>query len=463
LSSQSAERRLTNIAVVPLHADVSVKAFSRQLIEALSPNGPALYLNPKRVDKFLGIKGAAQKTADNPYNINLEGWLDQQETNHRFVLYEADFYDSPWSKRCLRQSDYIFILAGDEKSPSLGRHNHYLEKHNRESAVPYSLILCHKNKDKLPENTAKWKSLLKFENHHHIADSSKNDFERLARFLTGQTIGLVLGGGGARGLAHIGVLKALEEAGIPVDIICGASIGAVISSLYAMGKSIEEMTALNKKIWIEMKPLKDYTIPLISFMKDRRFKEMNRLLYGDIQIEDLWLNYFCNSSNLTTSEMMVHRSGPLGNAVRASTAIPGIAQPVIDNGSLLADGGVLNNLPGDVLKDLYGGRVFVVNVSSEEDLSFSSKELPTPWQIIKSKLSPFRDTVKCFNILDVMTRSTLLSSVNRSKDVKSKVDLYLEPPIADYGLLQFSAIDEIVEIGYDYGMEKINGWVKNQN
>jgi CRP-like cAMP-binding protein len=245
LSSQNAECTVTNIAIVPIHAELSVKDFSRQLIEALSPHGSTLYLNQKRIDKFLGIRGSAQTTADNPYNINLEGWLDQQETNHRFVIYEADFYNSPWSERCLRQSDFIFVLADEEKSPSLGRHRHYLEKHNQESAIPYSLVLCHQNREKLPVNTGKWKSLLSFDNHHHVVSNCRKDFERLARFLTGQTFGLVLGGGGARGLAHIGVLRALEEAEIPVDIICGTSIGAVISSLYAMGYSIEELTAVN--------------------------------------------------------------------------------------------------------------------------------------------------------------------------------------------------------------------------
>ncbi len=463
LCAQGAETTVTNIAVVSINDDFYIEEFSTSLIKALSQYGSVLYLNPRRLDDMLGIKGAAQTTEENPSYLNLESWLDQQELNHRFIIYETDVHESPWSNRCLRQSDCVFLVADAAKGPSAGKYQAAFEKHHRRSAVPYTLVLCHSNREHPPTNTGKWKSLLHFHSHHHIVNKCEKDFERLARFLTGQTIGLVLGGGGARGFAHIGVLQALEEAGIPVDIICGTSMGALISSLYAVGKNTRELIALNKKIWLDMKPLKDYTIPLVSFMKDRRFKTISHMLYNDMEIEDLWLNYFCISSNLTTSEMMVHRTGALGKAVRASVAIPGITLPVIDKGHLLADGGMLNNLPGDVLKDMYGGTIIAVNVSSEEDLSFSSNEIPSPWKIIWSRITPFKKSIKCFNILDVMTRATLLSSVHRSKEVRSQVDLYLEPPVSHFGLLKFSAIDDIVEIGYSDAKEKIAAWKNHQN
>ena len=121
-------------------------------------------------------------------------------------------------------------------------------------------------------------------------------FERLARFLSGKTFGLVLGGGGAKGFAHIGIIRALQEANIPIDVVGGTSMGAAIASLFAMVQYIEDMIQINKKVWIEMKPLKDFTLPIMSFIRGKKFDKMGEIVYGDLQIEDLWLNYFCISS-----------------------------------------------------------------------------------------------------------------------------------------------------------------------
>jgi len=239
-------------------------------------------------------------------------------------------------------------------------------------------------------------------------------------------------------------------------------MGAAIASLFAMGYDIEDMIRINKKVWIEMKPLKDFTLPIMSFVRGKKFDKMGEMVYGDLQIEDLWLNYFCISSNLTTSEMMIHRSGLLKKAAQASVTIPGIAVPVIDNGNLLVDGGVINNLPGDVMRNIYGGTVIVSNVSSATDLRFTSQEIPSPWKIFWSKVLPFKKPIQCFNILDVMTRSTMISSMQRAKEVKQNANLFLEPPISEYNLMQFDAIDEIVNVGYQYASKKIEEWLHNK-
>ena len=114
-------------------------------------------------------------------------------------------------------------------------------------------------------------------------------------------VGLGLGGGGARGFAHIGSLRALEEAGIPVDVVAGTSMGANIAAQAAMGWSPDRMVEVNRRIWIEIAPQKKFTLPVVSILGSKKALECGRLMYDDYDIEDLWLPFYCVSSNLTTA------------------------------------------------------------------------------------------------------------------------------------------------------------------
>ena len=226
------------------------------------------------------------------------------------------------------------------------------------------------------------------------AAACAEDLGRLARILAGCAIGVTLGGGGARGFAHIGVIRALEEARIPIDMICGVSMGAIIAGQYAMGWDWPTMIRSNKRLLADRRLNTDLALPLFSLSSGRRFRSALKTFFGEIEIEDLWLSYFCTSCNLSSSELVVHRRGRLWWSVNASNAIPGLLPPVLDGGQLLIDGGVLNNQPGDLLKEVCGGPVIVSMVSPRKDLAMdeSFTEMPSAWRFLRSRLNPFEKT-----------------------------------------------------------------------
>ncbi len=456
MRSPSAASTVVNIAVVPVSEGVLLADFTSRLVKTLSVFGSTLHLSSRFLDEIMGVPGTAQIQDDVPYSIRLETWLDEQESKHSFVVYEADGSFSPWTMRCLKQADQILLVAQASATPEPGETGKLLLGPDSEiTAVRRTLILLHPDGSSQPSGTANWLVAWPVEIHHHIRRDTHSDFERLARFLTGNAVGLVLGGGGARGFAHIGVVRALVEEGIPIDIIGGTSMGATIATGYAMGLDFETSMHAARRSFLETNPFNDYTLPFISLIKSRKLDYIARRQYGDLNIEDLWINYFCVSSNLTTAETVVHRRGRLWKAVRASGSIPGIVLPVLEKGSLLVDGGVLNNLPGDIMRQLSGGPVVAVDVSTEKELPLEYEKIPSPWEVLWRKISPFKESFNIPNILDIMTRTSMLASVNRMHLVRNETDFYLQPPLDRFKLMDFSALDEITEIGYRYTKEKI--------
>jgi NTE family protein/lysophospholipid hydrolase len=284
------------------------------------------------------------------------------------------------------------------------------------------------------------------------------DFARLARFVDGSAVGLVLGGGGARGFAHIGVIRALEEAGIPIDRIGGTSMGAVIAALHARGHDWQTMAALNRWGWVELKVHKVLTLPLISLVSPVKAERMFARMYGDDRIEDLPIEFFCVSTNLTRTEVVVHREGDLRRAIKASMTLPGITPPIVGtSGDLLVDGGVLNNLPTDVMQRLGEGPVIAVDVSANHDLRAdpSYTDSPSPWQFLAGLLRR-RAARRAFpNILRLIHRSALLASDVYAKQAQGEVELYLDLPMDRFDMFAMEALDEIVAFGYEFAQQAL--------
>ena len=458
-SSSQATHTVLNVAVLPAGPDVPLHDFTQRLVGMLAHVSKTLHLNSERLDCLLGMPGVAQTPEHNPNNIRLAAWLDEQETKYQTIIYETDRSVSAWTRRCLQQADQILIVAQAAAPPEPGEiERALLEPGNNPAKIRQTLVLLHPNGDRLPSGTSQWLTTRRVENHQHVRWNADADFERLARSLTGTAIGLVLSGGGARGLAHLGVIRALIEAGVPVDMIGGTSIGGAIAALYAMGLEYEDMLRLNRKIWIESKPFNDYTLPLLSLIRGRKFEQVANLVYGATLIEDLWVNYFCVSTNLTTSEVVIHQAGFLSKALRATASLPGIAVPLVDQHNLLVDGGVLNNLPVDIMRELCGGSVIAVNVSPEKDLTVECEQFPSPWKVLWDRIFPSQKTINVPNILDLLMRATMVGSIHQTNAVKIAADLYLQPPVERFKLLDFKAFDEIVTAGYEYARKELAVW-----
>ena len=465
LKSSQEERTYKNsltIAIVPAHPDVPVTEFSEQFTQALSKYGTSFHLNPGRFDQLTGIKDGTEKLAPtDPYAIRLHTWLDEQERTHNFILYEADYQRSTWSTYCLQQADVAIIVASAKGERSLGGVARELVAQKGDMVtIKQMLVLLHEASEQAPTGTSEWLRLTGADRQTHVRRERMADFERLARIVSGRAVGLVLGGGGARGFAHIGVIRAIEEAGIPIDMIGGTSMGAIISAQYAIGWHYAEMLEWNRKTFVEIKPHRDFTLPVISLTRGIKGARVANMLYGDRQIEDLWIDYFCVSSSLSRAKAIVHETGLLRKAVTASSALPGIAVPVIDHGNVLIDGGLLNNLPCDIMKKKCQGDVIAVDVGSQLHLQLEDEEVPSPWKVASSRIIPFQKPIKTITIFDVLVGATFVGGDSRLEQLKRTADYYLRPPVEPYTMLQLEALEAIARTGYEYAKAEIEAWDK---
>ncbi len=451
-----------NFAVVPTSPHVLLSDVARRLAAALGAIGSTLHLSSRRFESMWGEEGAAQIPPDSKGTIQIENWLNDQEDKYRFILYESDAAMSHWTRRCIRQADHIVIVGDASVDPALGEIEAAI-LHNRgdTTIASQTFILLHQDGSRRPTMTHQWLEARQAVRYHHIRSDRDSDFDRVARFLTGRAAGLVLGGGGARGFAHIGVLRALEEAGIVVDCVGGTSMGAVIAGQYALGHDYADMIRINKELFHSSNF--DYTFPATALLAARLGAKKLVKLFGDVRIEDLWLPFFCVSANLTRAEMMIHRTGLLRRGVRASASIPGIVPPVCDDGDLLVDGGILNNLPIDIMHKLcQGGRVIAVDVGGQIDLADNLQygETLSGWMVLWSRLNPFGPRFKVPSIASLLLRSAELATVQDRKKLLDRLagNPYLQPPVDKFQVLDFDAIEEIAEAGYRFTLNHIDTW-----
>jgi predicted acylesterase/phospholipase RssA/CRP-like cAMP-binding protein len=445
----------TTITIVALRQQGPLAKFAANLVAALGRVGPTLHLNSTIVEQILG-EGTSQAGEGDESYAGTTLWLNDQEGDYRFIVYEGDVGLTAWTLRCLSQADRILQVADSSEPLEQGK----LPGPRGSAGVigggaDQELVLLHQGQT--PQGTELWLAQGDFSTHHHIRGNVAADYDRLARHLSGTAVGLVLGGGGARGFAHIGVIRALEEAGIPIDRLGGTSMGAVIAAQYAGGLTPAEMMDLNRRGWIGYRPHRDYTLPLISLLSGRAAGRMLKMMFGNQSYEDLWLNCFCVSTNLSRAELMVHRSGSVRRWLRASIAMPGSAPPLIgDHGDLLVDGGVLDNVPVATMRQLGESAIVAVDVSPHVDLVADSslKLAPSPWEILRNRFR-HKDTRGFPSLYQLIYRTSVLASIRAGKQGRGEVALYLEPPVRSFDTFEMDSIDAIVEAGYRYTMERL--------
>lgn len=344
----------------------------------------------------------------------------------------------------------MILVAPEGGDPAPGPIETTMARQGLGEVRPVELVLLHKAKQPLYLGTSAWLAPRRLARHHHVTDGDDAELARLVRSLTGRATGLVLGGGGARSFAQIGVLRALEEAGVEIDLVGGTSMGAFLGAQVAMGWNARKMLQYNEVTWTKTKPLKDYTFPYMGLVTGRRFFAVARATYGDAQFEDLRIPFFCCSSNLTKASVMVHSAGPLWRALGASIAVPGLAPPAFENGELLADGAVLDNLPVDVMRARCDGHVIAVDVSPEEDLAVdkSLTMAPSSWSLLYKTLVGRRTGLP--TIFELLMRSAGLGSVQQVETMKRLSDWFFHPPIEDYSIFDFGKIRVLEEAGYTH-------------
>lgn len=435
--------------IVRASGGAPVAAFGSGLAAGLSKLGATLHVRPRTLEERSIVPDVALSPPEHPCWLRAAAWIEDALGTYPFVVLETDHVTPAWEALAVRLADALVAVGGAKEEALRGLP---FEKGpvDEKLAPQRFLALVQADHASAPEGTERWLEALPEYRPLQVRLNRPAEFERLARTLAARAVTVALGGGGARGLAHIGVLRALQELGVPVDVIGGTSMGSIIAAQHAMGLSAAEMVALNKRL-AASRPFSDFTFPMFALLRTKRIEKMAREAFADRTIESLWLPYLAVSANLATADLVLHERGPVWEATRASGALPGIAQPAISGGHALIDGGVLNNLPGDVLRNRFGGTVLAVNVSPKEERQFAVSSFPSPWAAAMRFLGA--TPVEAPTILDIMTRAVTLTSARRARFVEQEADIYLAPPIDRFGMLEFERIDEIVETGYRHALE----------
>jgi lysophospholipid hydrolase len=287
----------------------------------------------------------------------------------------------------------------------------------------------------------------------------KGDFHRLARRLCGKSVGLVLGGGGARGIAQIGIIRAMQEAGIPIDMVGGTSIGAFIGALYARHADFVPIVNAAKKFSGRMASMwrfaLDLTYPSASYTTGHEFNRGIFKAFGNTQIEDFWLDYYCNTTNISKSRAEFHTSGYAWRYVRASMSLAGLLPPLCDEGSMLLDGGYVDNLTVSHMKSLGADTIFAVDVGAlgDDTPQAFGDSLSGMWAFF-NRWNPLSSVPNPPTLAEIQARLAYVSSVDALERAKTLPGcIYMRPPIDEYGTLDFGKFMEIYNVGYQYGQE----------
>lgn len=346
-----------------------------------------------------------------------------------------------------KKKNILFDLA--LKLSSKANPNIKLKLENVTSRAMASLIKLNERVNKRPDT---------------LPVAHKNDFMRLARILSNEAVGLVLGGGGSRGISHVGVVTALEKHGIPVDIIGGTSIGSFVGGLYAKENNIVSIYGMTKKfssrvgsIW---RNIFDLTYPVTSYITGYEFNRGIWKVFGYSEIEDFWIKYFCNSTNITNSNMEIHESGYAWRFIRASMSLAGLLPPIAFNGCMLLDGGYLDNLPVSEMKNRGAKYIIAVDVGSVDDRTpMTYGDTLSGFWVLFNRINPFSKHPNVPNMMDIQLRLAYVASVYALEVAKKTPGvIYLRPPIDDYATLDFLKFDEIYNVGLAYADQVLTKW-----
>jgi CRP-like cAMP-binding protein/predicted acylesterase/phospholipase RssA len=454
---------LNTIAVVPVSESVDLEAFCTRLSAALSRFGRTLHLNGSKLDDLLGKPGASQVTAEHSANSLVVEQLALLEADNRHVIYQTDSGDSAWTRRSVRQADHILLVGRGSADPQPAAIERSVRDTVAESRSTHtSLVLLHENGSRRPSGTRKWLEARRIDRHFHVRLDGEADFERLARVLTGHAVGVVLGGGFARGIAHAGVVRALETAGIPLDFIGGTSMGAIMAAEYAFGLNPDQMLEVTVDV-MRTYLRGDLTIPLVAFLKGDQVASLILAVMGgqDVDMEDLWLPCFTISANLTRAKMHVHTTGSVLKSILASGRAPGMYPPVVLNGDLHVDGGIVNNVPADVMKELSkGARVIAINVSPQVDPTMIADYGlgVSGWSVLWGRLNRFaKKRLEVPTLPSILMRTITFGGGSRATGLGA-ADLYLCPPLETFKINEFHRGPEMADVAYAFALPRVTAW-----
>ena len=451
-------RGLSALAVLPLHEGVDLAGFCRDLERAFGRLGSCQRIERAWVEEVFGEPSILESGVGG--REILSGWLNGRELDTDHLLLQGEYGLTPWTQACLRQADQVLWVADAHAQHGVGSfHAAADELADRAEPLPESLALIHR--EGRIGGTTPWIDAHEWHRHHHVRPNNPGDVERIARFLTDRAVGLVFSGGAARGFAHAGVVRAMREAGVPIDCVAGVSMGAIMAALCAQERDAEDMVRTTLAL---TKNVMDRTLPMVSVVRGRRFIDALTREFGDALIEDLPLPSFYLSANLTQARVEVHDRGPVSLGVTASNAPPGLGPPVVFGGDLLVDGFVMNNLPVDRMRGfVHGGPIVAVDVMPATDLpdnaDFGRRGL-SGFRVLWHRINPFLPTMTLPSIAEIIMRSHEINSVAKQRELKGQTKFYLQPPVGNFEMFDYGVGRAIADASYQAVRGEVQTWAK---
>ncbi len=432
-------------------------ALSRKMIERARPNAPANTPNVfaffsvsekparplvDRVAEQIRALGYRVVILDKTFHGRTPEAFTQIESEVDFVLHVAEKHESHWRLLSSRQVDHVFFVADAEYRPEPS------DTEGDKSLLHRApdLILTYPNavkKAHIPGRTAAWLNATRPTRWFHVHAGVDEDAARLARIVTGHSVGVVFSGGGARAFAQIGAIQALREAKVPVDFVCGSSMGAILVASLAMQWPEAEIDARMRNAFVDSSPLDDVVFPFISMTSGKKVDERLERHFGEVMIEDLPIPFFCVSSNLTTGVLKVHKTGLLRRALRASISLPGVMPPVIEDDEVLVDGAVMRSFPATMMRNTHLGTVIGVDVTRARGLDPKTLHVPN-----MAKWFGRGEWRRGPPIISVMMRSATITTTADLAMSRAATDLLIIPEPAGVEIRDWKAYDLAVENGY---------------
>lgn len=452
----SAEKSRKHITLVPANASVAPEYFFTKLTEHAGSFSNIIILSDFDPELAALPADALQEKVQT---------IIKNKTPNRKILYLLKSHSSYLAKWCFRKTDMVYLVCDASKTPTVDKQ--LLEKiENRGSHLKSSpeLILLHPKETSAPRKTMRWLQLGPFSFAHHLRYHSCIDLHRLVRFIRGKATGVVLGGGGTRGWAHFGVIKALKEAKIPIDAIGGTSVGAIIAACYAIKLSYEEAYERFYEIVrssLHSTSIRSFTWPAVSIFDAKRFTLSLQSAFEGFQLEDLWIPYFCNSCNLANNFEEVHRSGVLWEKTRASSSLPGLIPPMVINGQLHYDGGLINNLPVDIMRDLVGpkGKIIAAELGNTrvDETYYQFPPILPFWQALIAKLGLGFKDYKFPPFMDSFLRAVFAGSLLKTRQNSMAANVLISMDASAFSMLHgdLKQADDLVALGYEEAVKQL--------
>lgn len=454
-TSQVVQRRQAQIfVVVPMAPGAPCRDVAVSLTRAFQQIGRAHHVAPE-TERSLNPEATS-------------GWpgldrYDDLEKQFDYLVYEADADSSSWARRAFRQADQVVFVADPTGSTAVGPIEQRLRDEPGYVMKRKHLVLLHPATAAQPLELTPWRGGRDLERVYPVREGHQGDYARLARFLTGTATGVVLGGGGARGFAHLGVLRALEQSGIVVDLVGGNSMGALLGAQYACGMALDDIREQTMRFARGGERL---TVPVISLVSGKRVQRDLQKMFGDRSVDALWRPFFAAACNLSRACTTVQDSGPLWRAVLASNSPVGLFPPVVHEGDLLVDGAILENVPVGAMRARLGtrlekrrgnGTIIAIDVDVQDYLGVDpGLARLSAWSKIKAYLTPGAPSTP--GIGDILYRAGHIGGLNQRGRTIAQSDHYLEPPVGTFALMAYRQAAEIAEVGYRYAMKEIEQW-----